>query len=100
MSILRPLGAEDLLKINAVNIDAWTETVCILLVFLSAFSLYDLTLFALQYSSSFYLQYLSTWPDYSCVATGPHGGRINAYGRLLLFTSEQTIPLETKMYIL
>jgi hypothetical protein len=27
MSILRPLGAEDLLKINAVNIDAWTETV-------------------------------------------------------------------------
>ncbi|KAI5453159.1 N-alpha-acetyltransferase 20 [Naganishia albida] len=57
MSIIRPFGAEDLLKINAVNIDPWTET----------------------YSSSFYLQYLSTWPDYSCVATGPHGGRINAY---------------------
>ena len=27
MSIIRPFGAEDLLKINAVNIDAWTETV-------------------------------------------------------------------------
>jgi hypothetical protein len=27
MSIIRPFGAEDLLKINAVNIDPWTETV-------------------------------------------------------------------------
>jgi hypothetical protein len=34
-----------------------------------------------QYSAKFYLNYLATWPDYSCVAEGPHGGNIIGYGK-------------------
>ncbi|PWN47013.1 acyl-CoA N-acyltransferase, partial [Violaceomyces palustris] len=50
MSLLRPFKAQDLFKFNNVNLDHWTET----------------------YSISFYLNYLSQWPDLSFIQTSPN----------------------------
>ena len=44
MSLLRPFQATDLLKFNAINLDAFTET----------------------YTISYYLGNLCTWPDQFC----------------------------------
>ena len=44
MSLIRPMSAMDLLKFNAINLDAFTET----------------------YTISYYLNNLSTWPDQFC----------------------------------
>ncbi|KAH9940981.1 N-acetyltransferase [Amylocystis lapponica] len=51
MSVLRPFRATDLFKFNNVNLDLWTET----------------------YGISFYLGYLSRWPDLCCVQESPNG---------------------------
>ncbi|KAK7038274.1 N-acetyltransferase [Favolaschia claudopus] len=56
MSILRPFSAADMFKFNNINLDIWTET-------------YDL---------SFYLTYLSSWPDLCYVQTAP-SGRLMGY---------------------
>jgi len=51
MSVLRPFKATDLFKFNNVNLDIWTET----------------------YGISFYLTYLSRWPDLCSVQEAPSG---------------------------
>ncbi|KAH8074801.1 N-acetyltransferase [Cristinia sonorae] len=51
MSVLRPFRATDLFKFNNINLDIWTET----------------------YGISFYLSYLSRWPDLCCVQEAPNG---------------------------
>jgi len=51
MSVLRPFRATDLFKFNNINLDVWTET----------------------YGISFYLSYLSKWPDLCCVQEAPNG---------------------------
>jgi len=51
MSVLRPFRATDLFKFNNINLDVWTET----------------------YGISFYLSYLSRWPDLCCVQEAPNG---------------------------
>jgi len=51
MSVLRPFRATDLFKFNAVNLDPWTET----------------------FTISFYLGYLSHWPDLCYVQEAPNG---------------------------
>ncbi|EGN95757.1 hypothetical protein SERLA73DRAFT_186968 [Serpula lacrymans var. lacrymans S7.3] len=51
MSVLRPFKATDLFKFNNINLDVWTET----------------------YGLSFYLSYLSRWPDLCCVQEAPSG---------------------------
>ncbi|KAN0060384.1 N-alpha-acetyltransferase 20 [Thecaphora frezii] len=57
MSLLRPFRATDLFKFNNVNLDHWTET----------------------YSLSFYLSYLSQWPDLSLIQTSPNSSRVMGY---------------------
>ncbi|KAF8136664.1 hypothetical protein EV363DRAFT_1429026 [Boletus edulis] len=56
MSVLRPFMATDMFKFNNINLDVWTET----------------------YAISFYLSYLSRWPDLCCVQEAP-GGRMMGY---------------------
>ncbi|KAI0034029.1 N-acetyltransferase [Vararia minispora EC-137] len=51
MSIIRPFRATDQFKFNNVNLDIWTET----------------------YGISFYLHYLSRWPDMCSVQETPDG---------------------------
>ncbi|TCD63566.1 N-terminal acetyltransferase [Steccherinum ochraceum] len=51
MSVLRPFRATDAFKFNNVNLDIWTET----------------------YGISFYLSYLSRWPDLCCTQEAPNG---------------------------
>jgi len=51
MSVLRAFRATDLFKFNNINLDVWTET----------------------YGISFYLQYLSRWPDLCAVEQAPNG---------------------------
>jgi len=51
MSVLRSFRATDLFKFNNINLDVWTET----------------------YGISFYLSYLSRWPDLCCVEEAPNG---------------------------
>jgi len=51
MSVLRPFKATDLFKFNNINLDVWTET----------------------YGISFYLSYLSRWPDLCNVQEAPSG---------------------------
>ncbi|KAG0148740.1 hypothetical protein CROQUDRAFT_105627, partial [Cronartium quercuum f. sp. fusiforme G11] len=50
MSLLRPFSANDLFNFNNVNLDPWTET----------------------YSVSYYLQYLTYWPDLITAAEAPN----------------------------
>ncbi|KAI0783914.1 N-acetyltransferase [Irpex lacteus] len=56
MSVLRPFRATDMFKFNNINLDIWTET----------------------YGISFYLSYLSRWPDLCCTQEAP-GGRMMGY---------------------
>ncbi|TFK54689.1 acyl-CoA N-acyltransferase [Heliocybe sulcata] len=56
MSVLRPFRATDIFKFNNINLDVWTET----------------------YGISFYLQYLTRWPDLCCVQEAP-SGRLMGY---------------------
>mmetsp|Transcript_38014 Transcript_38014/g.48470 ORF Transcript_38014/g.48470 Transcript_38014/m.48470 type:complete len:174 (-) Transcript_38014:285-806(-) len=56
MATLRRFRCEDLFKFNSVNLDVLTET----------------------YNMSFYLQYLSTWPEYFLASEAP-AGRIMGY---------------------
>ncbi|KAH7929640.1 acyl-CoA N-acyltransferase [Leucogyrophana mollusca] len=51
MSVLRPFRATDMFKFNNINLDVWTET----------------------YGISFYLSYLSRWPDLCNVQEAPSG---------------------------
>ncbi|KAN0077020.1 Acyl-CoA N-acyltransferase [Tylopilus felleus] len=51
MSVLRPFMATDMFKFNNINLDVWTET----------------------YGISFYLSYLSRWPDLCCAQEAPSG---------------------------
>ncbi|KAJ7766606.1 N-acetyltransferase [Mycena metata] len=51
MSVLRPFRADDMFKFNNINLDVWTET----------------------YGLSFYLNYLSSWPDLCYVQAAPNG---------------------------
>ncbi|KAL5529512.1 NAA20 [Sanghuangporus baumii] len=51
MSTLRAFRASDLFKFNNINLDVWTET----------------------YGISFYLSYLTRWPDLCCVQEAPNG---------------------------
>ncbi|XP_063705444.1 N-alpha-acetyltransferase 20 [Culicoides brevitarsis] len=51
MTTLRPFVCDDMFKFNNVNLDALTET----------------------YGLSFYMQYLSQWPEYLQVAESPNG---------------------------
>mmetsp|Transcript_5767 Transcript_5767/g.9349 ORF Transcript_5767/g.9349 Transcript_5767/m.9349 type:complete len:102 (+) Transcript_5767:36-341(+) len=51
MTTLRPLAVDDLFRFNNVNLDELTET----------------------YNQSFYLQYLSQWPEYFQVQEAPDG---------------------------
>ncbi|KAF8582675.1 acyl-CoA N-acyltransferase [Ramaria rubella] len=51
MSVLRPFRATDLFQFNNVNLDILTET----------------------YSISFYLSYLSRWPDLCCLQQAANG---------------------------
>ena len=51
MTTIRRFRAQDLFRFNSVNLDPLTET----------------------YSLSFYLQYLSQWPDYFSAAQHPSG---------------------------
>ncbi|CCM02783.1 uncharacterized protein FIBRA_04892 [Fibroporia radiculosa] len=51
MSVQRPFRATDLFKFNHINLDLWTET----------------------YGISFYLNYLSRWPDLCSVQETPDG---------------------------
>ncbi|KAI0091070.1 N-acetyltransferase [Irpex rosettiformis] len=51
MSVLRPFRATDMFKFNNINLDIWTET----------------------YGISFYLSYLSRWPDLCCTQEAPSG---------------------------
>ncbi|GAB5034832.1 n-acetyltransferase 5 [Nannochloropsis oceanica] len=58
MGTLRRFTCEDLLRFNNINLDVLTET----------------------YNLGFYLQYLSTWPDYFIVEEAPHKeGRLTSY---------------------
>jgi len=56
---LRRFTCDDLLRFNNVNLDVLTET----------------------YNLGFYLQYLSTWPEYFLVEEAPHAGgkRLTSY---------------------
>lgn len=56
---MRRFTCDDLLRFNNVNLDVLTET----------------------YNLGFYLQYLSTWPEYFLVEEAPHGGgkRLTSY---------------------
>ncbi|KAG9318749.1 acyl-CoA N-acyltransferase [Chiua virens] len=56
MSVIRPFMATDMFKFNNINLDIWTET----------------------YGVSFYLSYLSRWPDLCCVQEA-HSGRMMGY---------------------
>mmetsp|Transcript_15829 Transcript_15829/g.23825 ORF Transcript_15829/g.23825 Transcript_15829/m.23825 type:complete len:176 (-) Transcript_15829:68-595(-) len=56
MTSFRPMRADDLFKFNHINLDPLTET----------------------YNTSFYLQYLSTWPGYCSVFEDP-SGRLMGY---------------------
>lgn len=60
MSLLRPFSALDLLRFNSINLDAWTETVCD--VFARVHSQLKAR-YHEQYSISYYLHQLATWPD-------------------------------------
>ncbi|KAF8844551.1 acyl-CoA N-acyltransferase [Paxillus ammoniavirescens] len=51
MSVLRPFTATDMFRFNNINLDVWTET----------------------YGISFYLNYLSRWPDLCCAQEAPSG---------------------------
>jgi N-terminal acetyltransferase B complex catalytic subunit len=51
MTTLRPFQLNDLLKFNHINLDVLTET----------------------YNGSFYMSYLSQWPESFVVAESPHG---------------------------
>ncbi|TRM59189.1 acyl-CoA N-acyltransferase [Schizophyllum amplum] len=51
MSVLRSFRATDLFKFNNINLDIWTET----------------------YNNTFYLSYLSRFPDLCCVQEAPSG---------------------------
>ncbi|OCH85571.1 N-acetyltransferase [Obba rivulosa] len=51
MSVSRPFRATDMFKFNHINLDIWTET----------------------YGISFYLGYLSRWPDLCVVEESPNG---------------------------
>lgn len=50
MSRIRPFEARDLFRFNRINLDHFTET----------------------YAATYYLHYLSVWPDLSYIATSPH----------------------------
>ncbi|KIJ69202.1 hypothetical protein HYDPIDRAFT_36286 [Hydnomerulius pinastri MD-312] len=56
MSVLRPFTATDMFKFNNINLDVWTET----------------------YGISFYLNYLSRWPDL-CYSQVAPSGRMMGY---------------------
>jgi len=56
MSALRAFRATDLFKFNNINLDVWTET----------------------FGISFYLHYLSHWPDLCCAQEAP-SGRLMGY---------------------
>ncbi|GAA5829915.1 hypothetical protein JCM5353_006112 [Sporobolomyces roseus] len=59
MSLLRPFSALDLFEFNGINLDVWTET----------------------YGVSYYLSYMSTWPDLFSVVESAGGSRkINMSG--------------------
>eukprot|EP00010_Vexillifera_abyssalis_P009023 CAMPEP_0201550728 /NCGR_PEP_ID=MMETSP0173_2-20130828/7043_1 /ASSEMBLY_ACC=CAM_ASM_000268 /TAXON_ID=218659 /ORGANISM="Vexillifera sp., Strain DIVA3 564/2" /LENGTH=172 /DNA_ID=CAMNT_0047960789 /DNA_START=72 /DNA_END=590 /DNA_ORIENTATION=+ len=51
MSITRDFVADDLFRFNNVNLDLLTET----------------------YNLGFYLEYMSSWPDYQAILTHPNG---------------------------
>lgn len=51
MTTTRRFRADDLFRFNNVNLDVLTET----------------------YTNCFYLQYLTTWPDYCVVQESPNG---------------------------
>lgn len=60
MCTLRPFVCNDMFKFNGVNLDPLTET----------------------YGLSFYMQYLSHWPEYFQVAESP-SGEIMGYSKEL-----------------
>lgn len=64
MCTLRPFVCNDMFKFNGVNLDPLTET----------------------YGLSFYMQYLSHWPEYFQVAESP-SGEIMGYSKKLPFFS-------------
>lgn len=80
MSVIRPFQATDLLRINNVNIDAWTETVSHPITLMCGKKTQSSSVFE-QYRASFYLEYCATWPDFSCVVTDAKEDRITAYGK-------------------
>mmetsp|Transcript_5604 Transcript_5604/g.7019 ORF Transcript_5604/g.7019 Transcript_5604/m.7019 type:complete len:177 (-) Transcript_5604:131-661(-) len=57
MTTIRPFQMNDLLKFNNINLDVLTET----------------------YNMSFYLQYLSHWPESFLVAEAPNSTTLQAY---------------------
>ncbi|GAA5846532.1 hypothetical protein JCM3766R1_002521 [Sporobolomyces carnicolor] len=59
MSLLRPFSALDLFEFNGINLDVWTET----------------------YGVSYYLSYMSTWPDLFSVVESA-GGHVSQQGGL------------------
>ena len=81
MSIIRPFQATDLLRINNVNIDAWTETASACGAAVLRMTRLNVPETLEQYRASFYLEYCATWPDYSCVVTDAHSEKITAYGK-------------------
>ncbi|KAL4077187.1 acyl-CoA N-acyltransferase [Scleroderma yunnanense] len=69
MSVQRPFSATDMFKFNNINLDIWTETVCAS----SAWYVLQTSNTRFQYGISFYLDYLSRWPDLCHVQEAPSG---------------------------
>ncbi|KAK1929079.1 N-alpha-acetyltransferase 20 [Phytophthora citrophthora] len=70
MTSTRKFCCDDLFRFNNVNLDVLTETVSVLATFPYQFHLHALHID--RYNMSFYLQYLSKWPDYFLVQEDPN----------------------------
>lgn len=106
MSTMREFTCDDLFKFNNVNMDKLTETVCLSLIIykINKYDYVDVVyvfkirfgycqkmknnlffwstliknVVFMQYNLGFYLQYITTWPDFNYTVEAPDG-RIQGY---------------------
>ena len=75
MTTLRRFTCDDLFTFNNVNLDYFTETVCLASMYTKYGKRRDQSwilkhLCSSQYNLPFYLQYLANWPEYCLIAEG------------------------------